>query len=604
MAAVTRHPRDLPKMEKRIEFADVDGSGKLLTFSSSAFADQILCREISDWKWDIAVAAWCFANFDAKRGPSLVCLPRDGSPPVAAHPGPGRHDYFSMSFIGDVDGQKTPHKSNRSGIGVRIAMRIGDVWVKQFPLAQCSGPGQSLQPIAVGSRGVGNADFLFIDWSNGDFQSEFSPPLGKTIAIKELDRMPVDSCPLLFVWNGKKYEFVTDFLGVGGVNYLVRPGEYYTPTDPVEHLLLPNGIVAADSGKIKLKILEPAEEITFLDRAALVVYDLPPGWEMTLDERHSALPPKVTHEPRFFGNIVTPIRAVNETGVDCTTAVQDADMKAAASPKADVKFVGRFERPHQLTVEFAKPIAETCTNPVLLLDGWVAFPDAQAVVNAGQAGVEFSAPKLEAMDAEGIWSVVYPEFGYPAGMQRQSSLPLPQLPKGCKKLRITHELEAYWDRIALIDVQPCPEVRRTELKMQIASLSAVGSPRYDRDRDGKPFWFDYEDRNPFWPARAPAGKYTRFGDCKELVATGDDASATIGPGEEVHLEFALPQEPPKNWTRRYVLESRGWCRGMRIYTRNGATVEPMPHTNLPSERRDSLHRKYNTREVGQALSAE
>jgi len=583
----------------RLELADVTGDGVLARFES---IDGVLCAVGADAESRTIklpalpkTSAWPLANLDPKHGPALVCLPTDGGPPVAAHPGPGRFDFFSLSFIGDEDGKKHI-KSNRAGIGVKVCARIRDAWLCQYPLSQSSGPGQSLQPMAFGTRGAAAADFLFIDWPNGDFQSEFSPPIGKTVAIKELDRVPIDSCPLLFCWNGTKYDFITDFLGVGGVDYLVRPGEYYTPADPTEHLLLPPGVASLD-GLLKLKVLEPAEEITFLDRASLAVYDLPPGWSMTLDERHSALPPKPTHEPRFYRTAQTPIRATNESGVDCTVAVKHADLKAAPAPPADLRFNGRYERPHILTLEFASPI-DALAKPNLMMDGWVAFPDAQSAVNATQAGVEFSAPRLEAAGPDGKWSVIYPEFGYPAGMQRQMSLPLERLPKSCTKLRITHSLEAHWDRVALVDAQPCPTLHKTAIGATVAALAHVGVPRYDRDRDGKPYWFNYDDRNPFWPPRAPTGAYTRFGDCKELIDAADDASATIGPGEEVHLEFKTPPAPPAGWTRRYVLESRGWCRGMRLYTRNGSTVEPYPTSGLPAEPRNTLHHKYNTRHIG------
>jgi hypothetical protein len=147
-------------------------------------------------------------------------------------------------------------------------------------------------------------------------------------------------------------------------------------------------------------------------------------------------------------------------------------------------------------------------------------------------------------------------------------------------------------------MEPCPQAKRLPLTTVKAELAKIGSPRYTPNVGDRPFGFDFADRNPFWPVRAHAGLYTRFGDCKELIADVDDAPATVGPGEGIHLEFAPPTAPAEGWTRRYVLETRGWCRGMRIYTRHGTTVEPLPTTGLPAEVRDRLIRKYNTRLVG------
>ena len=60
-----------------------------------------------------------------------------------------------------------------------------------------------------------------------------------------------------------------------------------------------------------------------------------------------------------------------------------------------------------------------------------------------------------------------------------------------------------------------------------------------------------------------------FGPVNELLSEADDALAIIGPGEEVHLEFALPEtELREGWTRCVVLESVGWCKDMDLYTRD------------------------------------
>ncbi len=71
--------------------------------------------------------------------------------------------------------------------------------------------------------------------------------------------------------------------------------------------------------------------------------------------------------------------------------------------------------------------------------------------------------------------------------------------------------------------------------------------------------------------------------------------AIFGPGEETHLEYdATTLEPPlEGWTRRFVLETRGWCKDMDLYTRDGATIAPLPGTR--DERAATLHEKYNTR---------
>ena len=80
----------------------------------------------------------------------------------------------------------------------------------------------------------------------------------------------------------------------------------------------------------------------------------------------------------------------------------------------------------------------------------------------------------------------------------------------------------------------------------------------------------------------------------ELVSAADGAVATLGPGEEVHVEFDARLDPPRpGWTRRFVIELRGWCKDMDLYTEHGDTVEPVPSS--PSAARDRLHGRYSTR---------
>ena len=67
----------------------------------------------------------------------------------------------------------------------------------------------------------------------------------------------------------------------------------------------------------------------------------------------------------------------------------------------------------------------------------------------------------------------------------------------------------------------------------------------------------------------------------------------FGPGEAVTLEFDVPPAVPEGWTRRLVLEARGWCKDMDMYTLDGDTIEPLPGRN--TDARERLHRRFNTR---------
>ena len=60
------------------------------------------------------------------------------------------------------------------------------------------------------------------------------------------------------------------------------------------------------------------------------------------------------------------------------------------------------------------------------------------------------------------------------------------------------------------------------------------------------------------------------------MADEDSAVAIFGPGEAVDLTSRRRDARAGGWTRRLVLELRGWCKDMDLYTRDGETIEPLP----------------------------
>jgi hypothetical protein len=135
-------------------------------------------------------------------------------------------------------------------------------------------------------------------------------------------------------------------------------------------------------------------------------------------------------------------------------------------------------------------------------------------------------------------------------------------------------------------------VRRV-LPLSSARLTRSGYAVRDLHESRRPS-YDYDRRVPLWDARYASGNYTAEGLITELVSDADGAVAVFGPGEEAHLEFDGPQQAPTpGWTRRFVLEARGWCKDMDLYTKAGGTVEPLPGRRGAAA--EQLQRRYTTR---------
>ena len=515
---------------------------------------------------------------EATRGPAVLTVDQAGGISVSPA-GEGRHGFLALRLSGARDPAQGM-RSNASGIGTRVTVRADSRWTVIEGYRAHSGPGQGLQPLAVGLGAEGKADFIAIDWSDGVFQSEIDLGPGTVHPIAETQRQ-LSSCPVLFAWDGERDAFVTDFLGVGGLGYAVGPGEYAEPR-PWENVLLPQGLPRPQGERYVLKLTEPMEEVGYLDRVALVAYDLPPGWQMVLDERMATGNPPPTGEPRFYREEALPVAAVNGRGEDVTREVLGADGRAAPVGARDVRFIGRLADEETLTLTFARPIDAGPGEPVLVADGWVEYPYSQTSFAAWQAGASFEPPSLEARGADGQWVSISPRFGYPAGMPRRMSLPLPRLPVGTTALRLRGNLEVYWDRLAVAFAEPLPPLVRRELPLLAARLAVTGFPLRSDGPQHRPS-YDYARRAPFWDTRYPAGLYTRPGPVEELVGDQDDALAILGPGEAVHVEFAAPATAAEpGWSRWLVLETVGWTKDMDLYTRDGETVGPLPTVADPA----------------------
>lgn len=594
-------PRELGRIELadppwgQLSLADVDGDGapELIAASSLGWrvfsaAGALLYEAAAGEKGLMATLALLRTP---TQGPALLAWDEAGGP-LLWGPGPGRFPFLALAFSGKED-QANAMRSNASGIGTRVTVRVDSRWSVGYALRAASGPGQGLQPLAIGLGGAGKADFIAIDWSDGVLQSELALQTGQTHRITETQRQ-LSSCPVLFAWDGRRHAFVSDLLGVGGIGYAVGPGEYATPR-PWENFLLPQGLLRPREGAYVLKIAEPMEETAYLDTVRLVAYDLPPGWSMVLDERMGIQAPPPTGQPRYYRHEVLPRRVVDERGEDVTDALSQADGRAAPVGELDGRFIGRLEGEHVLELAFDAALDTAAGEPLLVIDGWVEYPYSQTQFAAWQAGAPYQAPSLEARDAAGRWHTLWREFGYPAGMPRRMSLPLGRLPEGTRALRLRTNMEIYFDRIAVAYAEPLPAARRTTLALTQARLTKPGFPRRITHAQRRPD-YDYARRSPFWDTRYMTGLYTRLGPVEELVAEHDDALAVIGAGEEVEFRFAAEQPPLEpGWTRRFVLETRGWAKDMDLYTRDGETVGPLPTSGRPLQRAARLNSRYNTR---------
>lgn len=536
--------------------------------------------------------SWIPVNLHAGKGPSIVLMQSESdgrTSLVEIPPGEGRYPFISVTFTGQEDSGQSM-RSNASGIGTQFAARRGANWSTGRVLRDDSGPGQSLQPVAIGLGSDPRIDFLAIEWSDGVYQTELG--LSEDAVIKETQRQ-LSSCPVLFMHDGQDFVFISDVLGVGGIGFRTGRDTVVSPR-PWERFLIPE--VDTTHERFEFILAEPMEESCYLDSIQLVQWELPPGWSMTLDERMGTGLPKPTGEPVFYRRSLSPTSATTREGMDVLPDLATVDGRAVPPGPVDDLFLGRLESPQVVTLLFEQPLQDLPGMPVLMMDGWVEYPYSQTCFAAWQAGATYDPPTIEAMDSDGHWHTVLEKVGYPAGMPRQMSVPLGSLPEGCRGLRITTNLDLYWDAIEVIGSEPCPGARRHVLPMTGAQLIHAGFPARTNS-DQKYPGFDWSDRTPLWDTRYQKGFYTRFGEVSELIRHQDSALAIFGTGEAVNVQFARPvSKPSPGWSSRLVLEIEGWCKDKDMFTAGGDTIEPLPVQ--ASGESASLHESLNRRWMG------
>ena len=72
------------------------------------------------------------------------------------------------------------------------------------------------------------ADLVHVRWPDGVMQCELNTAANQRFVLTENNRK-TGSCPVLFTWNGERFVCLGDFLGGGGLGYLVAPGVYSQP---------------------------------------------------------------------------------------------------------------------------------------------------------------------------------------------------------------------------------------------------------------------------------------------------------------------------------------------------------------------------------------
>ena len=553
---------------------------------------------------EIAGAEWTDLTGDFV--PDLLLLERGAHDRVLLVPGVLSPASTALAIA--PTGVRTRDKRTRSpasGYGVLVTARAGTREQTLLCTGQSGGPNQSPRPLVFGLRGAPQADYVRLNWPDGVAQIEMGLATGRSHPVAETQRK-VSSCPVLFTWNGSRFEVITDFAGVGGLGYCVAPGEYATP-QPVDHVKIEPGQLRARDGRYELRITEPMEETAYVDRFELLAIDHPAGWQVFPDERLTVTGPPPTHELLVIEKPIFAQRALNPAGTDCTDELRRADRHYAFEPELDRRFVG-FSHPHTLELDFGDQLASLPTDErvFLFINGYLEYPYSQTGYAASQAHVSWQPIRIERRQPDGRWQTIVPDAGALGGMARTMTVDLTGLVGGTDcQLRLSSNLEMYYDQVFLGLPVGRDRVTVRTLPMAEAELRYVGFAREVSPDGRQPLIYDYAQTEPSAPFRSLSGAYTRYGPVRELLEEFDDQFVLVASGDEIAVKFDATPLPalPDGTARSFVLVSHAYCKDMDPYTATPETLEPMPFRGMtkypysPNERPAETEAQRRARET-------
>jgi tetratricopeptide (TPR) repeat protein len=435
-----------------------------------------------------------------------------------------------------------------------------------------------------------------ITWPNGLIQNEMKPAVNHVLAVKEAPRL-AGSCPMIFTWNGARFQFVTDVLGVAPLGASSGDGQYF-PVDHDEYVSIPAAMLEARDGAYEIRMAEELREVSYIDQIQLQALDHPAETEIVTNEKFKS--PPFPEFRLYGGNRRTyPTSARDAHGTDVRAALLARDQRYPDAFQRDHAGVAEL---HTLDLNFAAAAPDG--KAVLVLNGWVDWADGSTFLAATQAHRDLVFPYLQVKDAQGNWKTVIEDMGIPSGKPKTMAVDLTgKFLSASREVRIVTNLCVYWDEIYLFENHAPPVARLTEIAMTSADLHFRGFSHATIDPDRKqPESFDYQATSSTSMWNPTSGNYTRYGEVQDLLRQPDDRMVILGSGDEIRMRFASAGLPalPAGWTRDYLLLVDGWAKDADANTAFSQSVLPLPFHAMsrypyPAGERypdDEAHRAY------------
>jgi hypothetical protein len=516
-----------------------------------------------------ALSASVFADVDRDGDLDFIGSPSDGKLRFVANQGGNRNHQLQVRFRAQQvkqNEQGASKRVNHYGIGNTVEVKVGTRYQAQIADGQT---------IRFGLGPAEKADIVRVLMTNGVPQNRIEPRANELICERQV---LLTSCPYLFVWNGSRYEFVTDLLWASPLGLKASQTEL-VPWRAWEYLKIDGAKLQPIDGEYRLQITEELWEAAYFDQVKLLAVDHPADVQVFTNEKvgSSVL---ASHKIHTVRQPCRPKGVRDQAGRDWSSQLAERDEVYART--FDRKHAQGLCAEHYL--EFDLGELDAPRDIKLFLTGWVRPTDTNINVALDQ-NPELPSPgglALWTPDSHGAWREISPHVGFPNGKTKTIVLDLSgALTPGDYRFRLVTNREFYWDHAFFTVDDPPADFRQFELPMVRADLHERGVSRGVLPAGDGPETYDYDQLAAIPPWPAIDGFLTRYGDVLPLLTERDDRLAVLGVGDELSLAFQVPADPPPDgWTRDFVLYNVGWVKDCLLNTWEGQRVEPLPFADM------------------------
>ena len=170
-------------------------------------------------------------------------------------------------------------KNLKIPIGAKVEVKAGASYEKQTYAGV---------PLVFRLGNHRTVDTVRITWPNGLIQNEPNQAVNRILTIKEAPRLS-GSCPMIFTWNGERYTFITDVLGVAPLGASSGDGRFF-PVDHQEFVSIPGEQLRPRDGAYEVHVAEELREVSYLDQIRLQALDHPANLAIVTNEKFKSPP--------------------------------------------------------------------------------------------------------------------------------------------------------------------------------------------------------------------------------------------------------------------------------------------------------------------------